>query len=146
VKKFVLFTLLIALAGCIRVHNQITGPEADYQHASLLAQEKKYGEAITTYNKIAADSPRSEIGADALFEAAYLSVLHDNPHKDYGQAIAGFDEFLKQYPDHPKARDALSWRGLLKSVLDSRKENEHLKQSIEELKKLDIRHEERRRK
>ena len=143
---FIIFTAVIALAGCTLVHRTTSGPEADYQHAALLAKENKYREAISICNKVAADSPHSQLGGDALFEAAYLSIFHDNPHKDYGQAMAGFDEYLKQYPDHPKAQAARSWHDVLKSFLDVRKENERLNKSIEELKKLDIRHEERRKK
>jgi outer membrane protein assembly factor BamD (BamD/ComL family) len=86
------------------------------------------------------------MAADALFEAAYLQAFYDNPHKDFAQALQGFDEFLKRYPDHARAQEAHNWHFVLKTILDTKKENDRLNQSIEELKKLDIRHEERRRK
>jgi TolA-binding protein len=149
VRKFLLLIGLIALPGCFvpqAPSKVVTGPETDYQNAELLVKEKKYREAIAAYRKIAADSPPSSKAADSLFEAAYLQAFHDNPAKDYGQALLGFNEFLWRYPDHAKAPDAENWRAVLKLVLDTKKENDRLNKSIEQLKNLDIRHEERRRK
>jgi TolA-binding protein len=134
-------------AGCfIRPswNGGLTGPESEYQDALNRVKEKKYQEALSICRKIASDSPQSPVAADAFYETAYLLVFYDNPQKDYNQALSGFDEFLKRYPDHAKAEDARNWRGVLKTILDARKENEHLIKNIEQLKKLDIRHEERR--
>jgi len=145
-KVFVLI-ILIAFAGCVPPAPKVViGPEADFQHAALSVKEKKFHEAIAAYRKIAADAPQSPVAADALFEASYLQTFYDNPQKDYAQALQGFEDFLKHYPGHVKAPDARNWRVVLKTILDARKENDRLNQSIEELKKLDIRHEERRRK
>ncbi len=123
----------------------LTGPELEYQNAAALVKEKKYQEALAVYRGISTNSPQSPVAADAFFEAAYLLVFYDNPQKDYNQALSGFDEFIKRYPDHAKAEDAQNWRAVLKTILDTRKENERLLKNIEQLKKLDIRHEERRR-
>jgi hypothetical protein len=59
-------------------------------------------------------------------------------------ALQGFDEFLRVYPDNERAHDARNWRSVLKMVQELKKENEHLTKSIEELKRIDIRHEEQR--
>ncbi len=74
-----------------------------------------------------------------------------NPQRNYAQAIEELDEFLRLYPDNVRVPDAQNLRFLLKVVIDLKKENEHLSKSIgqlnksiEQLKKLDIRHEERR--
>ena len=142
-RRIIVFLTLIALAGCLPPVPE-TGPEADYQSATVLAQEKKYREAVSAYRRIASGAPESPEAADALFQVAYLHVCFDNPQRDYGQALAGFDEFLKRYPDHPKAPEAHNWRLVLKTALDIRKENDRLKRSIELLKELDIRHEQRR--
>ncbi len=123
----------------------LNGPELEYQNAAALVKEKKYQEALAVYRGISTNSAQSPVAADALFETAYLLVFYDNPHKDYSQALSGFDEFLKRYPDHAKAEDARNWRVVLKMILDTKKENERLLKNIEQLKKLDIRHEERRR-
>ncbi len=132
--------------GCVLLPKTavMTEPEEEYQNAAALVKEKKYSEALALYREIAVDSPQSAVAADALFEAAYLQVFYDNPQKDYSQALSGFDEFLKRYPDHARAKDARNWRVALKAIVDAKKENEHLLKNIEELKKLDIRHEERR--
>ncbi len=147
-RLFIVLIALVVFPGCIPPSSpparELTELDVEYQNAAALVKEKKYQEAIVAYRKIVAESPQSQEAADALFETAYLYVFSDNPQKDYGQALAGFDEFLKRYPDHAKARDARNWRVVLKTILDARKENEHLIKNIEELKKLDIRHEERR--
>ncbi len=143
-RTIALLVVLIVLAGCIPL--KTTGPEAMYQNAELLANDKRYEDAITAYCKIVADNPQSPVAADALFEASYLRTFYDNPQKDYGKALAGFDEFVKRYPDHPKTPDANTWRAALKTIMDVREENVRLKKNIEKLNKLDIRQEEKRRK
>ncbi len=149
-RKFLGLIVLIVFAlpeGCF-LQPSPTGtpiePELAYQDALSRVKEKRYQEASTIFRKIVADSPQSPVAAYALFETAYLQVFYDNPEKDYSQALSGFDEFLKLYPDHVKAADARNWRGVLKAILDAKKENDHLIKNIEQLKKLDIRHEERR--
>ncbi len=149
-KVFALIMLVafVLPAGCCikpSWNGGLTESESEYQDALNKVKEKKYQEALELCRKIVSDSPQSPVAPDALFEAAYLQVMYDNPEKDYGQALSGFDEFLKRYPDHAKVEDARNWRGVLKTILDAKKENERLLQNIEKLKKLDIRHEERRR-
>jgi TolA-binding protein len=135
---------LFALAACVPPAPKAPGPEADYQRAASLIKEKRYQEAITAYRKIAAEAPSSPAAGDALFQAACLSAWYDNPRKDYAQALQAFEEFLTRYPLHARVQDARNWRDLLKTILEIKKENERLNRSIEQLKKLDIRHEERR--
>lgn len=144
---FVLIVVLL-LSGCVTTPPVVTvsGPESDYQSAADFVKEKKYSKAIAAYHKIAASSPQSPLAAESLFEVAYLQAFYDNPQKDYAQALEGFDEFLKRFPNHAKAGEAKNWRMILKTILDTKKENEQLRESIEELNKLDIRHEEQRRK
>jgi TolA-binding protein len=55
-----------------------------------------------------------------------------------------FAEFLKRYPDNRRADEARTWISVLRTVQELKKQNEHLNESIEELKQLDIMHEERR--
>ncbi|HSA79090.1 MAG TPA: outer membrane protein assembly factor BamD [Nitrospirota bacterium] len=143
---FVLIVVLL-LSGCVTTPQPVTvtGPESDYQNAADFVKEKKYSKAIAAYHKIAASSPQSPLAADSLFEVAYLQAFYDNPQKDYAQALEGFDEFLKRFPNHVKAGEAKNWQLILKTIVDTKKENERLRESIEELNKLDIRHEEKRR-
>jgi outer membrane protein assembly factor BamD (BamD/ComL family) len=146
VRNVLVLIVVVLLYGCATTPPAAPGPEADYQRAAVFENEKKYLKAIAAYRKIADESPHSPLAADSLFEAAYIQAFYDNPQKDYAQALAGFDEFLKRFPQHVKARVAKNWRVVLKTILDTKKENERLRESIEQLNKLDIRHEERRRK
>ncbi len=155
--KTIVLLLLLLLVGCIPPppptppsspapqENIVSGPDADLQKAMILENEKKYSDAIAAYGKIAVDSPQSPAAADALFAIAYIHVLYDNPQKDYAQALSEFEDFVKRYPDHEKARDAKNWQTVLKLLLDTKKENTRLHKSIEELEKVDIRHEEKQR-
>lgn len=141
-KTTLVVIVLIALAGCSGF--KATKPDKDFQSAAVAVKEKKYEDAITTYKKILVKSPQSEGAADALFQIAYVQTLYDNPQKDYAKAILNFDEFIKRYPGHTRHQEAENWRFILRTILDLRKENDRLHKNIEQLKKLDIRHEEKR--
>lgn len=121
-------------------------PDNEFSKADRFIQEKKYPEAIGIYEKIAKDSSGSNRAADALFSSAKARASYDNSHKDYALALQDLDEFLRKYPNHEKAREAHNWRHLIKTIIDVKKENERLNQNIEQLKNIDIKHEERRRK
>jgi len=122
----------------------MTGPEKQFQDASISAKEKRFKEAAAACNKIIADSPDSPLAADALFEIALINANHANPQRDYAQATRTFAEFIKRYPDNRRADEARTWISVLKTVQELKKQNERLNESIEELKQLDIKHEERR--
>jgi outer membrane protein assembly factor BamD (BamD/ComL family) len=139
----VLLAALCCLPGCAGL-NKIT--DSDLKDANRLVRERKFSEAVVTYGKIAKESAGTERGAQALFAEACTIAYYDNPNRDYAQALQKFDEFLRRYPDNRKAREAQNWRSLVKTVVELRKENERLTQNIEQLKKIDIKHEERRRK
>ncbi len=122
----------------------MTGPEKQLQDASASVKEKRFKEAAAAFNKIMSESPDSLPAANALFELALLNAHHDNPQRDYVQASRTFAEFLKRYPDNKRADEARTWISVLKTIQELKKQNEHLTESIEELKQLDIKHEERR--
>jgi outer membrane protein assembly factor BamD (BamD/ComL family) len=147
VKKIIVLLAVILFSGCAtRSVVTVTEPEQRFQEAALSVKEKRYKEAAAVYNKIMAESHDSALAADALFELAILNAHHDNPQRDYAQATRTFSEFLKRYPDNRRADEAQTWISVLKTVQDLKKQNEHLNESIEELKQLDIRHEEKRKK
>jgi len=138
------------LVGCVPVMHPsesrgVAGPDVDLQKAVSFEKEKKYPDAIAVYRKIVTDYPQSPVAADAFFAIAYLHAFYDNPQKDYSQALAGFEDFDKRYPNHEKVQDAKNWVAVLKLMLDAKKENNRLRKSIEQLEKVDIRHEENRR-
>lgn len=143
-KKITVLLALLSFSGCATM-GQVTGPEKQFQDAAVSIKEKRYTEAAAAYNQIMAEAPDSALAADALFELSLVSAHHDNPQRDYTQASRSFADFLKRHPDNRRADEARTWIAVLKTVQELKKKNEHLSESIEELKKLDIRHEEKRR-
>jgi TolA-binding protein len=147
VKKVIVLLAVTWFVGCAATSVvTVTGPEKQFQDAAVSVKEKRFKEAAAACNKIMADAPNSPLAADALFELAIINAHHDNPQRDYAQAIRTFSEFLKRYPDNRRTDEAQTWISVLRSVQELKKQNEHLNESIEELKKLDIRHEEKRKK
>jgi len=138
---FVVLLLICCFSACARYN---ADRDIDLESADRFFREKKYSEAVAAYDRIAKDSPRSERGARALYGAALTHAYYNNPHVDYVLALQRFDEFVRVYPNNERAIDAQNWRSILKMMLELKKENEHLVKSIEELKRIDIRHEERR--
>ncbi len=128
-------------AGCARFQPV---QDVDLRQAGALVQEKKFKEAAELYEKVAAGSPGTALGAEALFSAARVRCQFDNPQKEYQHALQDLDEFLRTYPDSQLAGDAQDRRSLIRTILELKKENERLSNSIEELKRVDIRHEEQR--
>jgi outer membrane protein assembly factor BamD (BamD/ComL family) len=145
VKKIIVLLAIIWFSGCATT-SVVSGPEKQFQDAVVSMKEKRFKEAAAACNNIMTDSPASPLAADALFELALINAHHDNPQRDYAQATHTFSEFLKRYPDNRRADEARTWISVLKTVQELKRQNEHLNESIEELKQLDIRHEEKRRK
>lgn len=141
-KKILVLIAVIALGGCAAF--KVASPDEDFQAATAAVKAKRYQHAVTMFKKILIQSPQSNVAADAQFQIAYVQALYDNPQKDYAKALQNFDEFIERYPGHAKLQDAQNWRFILKTMLDLKKENDRLSRSIEQLKKLDIRHEEKR--
>jgi tetratricopeptide (TPR) repeat protein len=117
----------------------LTGPGRDVHAANELVQNKKYGEAVSLYRKVIRERPDSSMVADARYGLATTLAWYENPQRDYTQALQEFDEFVKLYPGDSRIRDAQNWRHVLRTLHE-------LSKSIEQLKRLDMRHEERRRK
>ena len=143
--KVIVLLAVIWFFGCATT-SVVTGPEKQFQYAAVSVKEKRFKEAAAACNKIMTGAPDSPLAADALFELALINAHHDNPQRDYAQATRTFSEFLKRYPDNRRADEARTWISVLRTVQELKKQNEHLNESIEKLKKLDIRHEEKRRK
>ncbi len=141
-KSFILIVLaIVCFSGCASFS---PGADPEFRKADELVNAKKFGDAEAAYEKISKESRGTERGADALFFASVTYVYYDNPRKDYQKAFQSFDDFLRAYPNNKMARDAQNWRAILKTVLEMKKDNERLTKSIEQLKRIDIRHEERR--
>jgi outer membrane protein assembly factor BamD (BamD/ComL family) len=151
VRRFISLMVLASwlLSGCAETRNvghDNVMQDVELENAARFVREKRYHEAVAIYSKIARESAGSRRGADALFAAATARVSADNPYKEYALALQEFDQFIQRYSDNEKVREARNWRSFIKTIIDLKKENEQLNGSIEQLKKIDIRHEERRRK
>jgi outer membrane protein assembly factor BamD (BamD/ComL family) len=141
--RILLVILLCGLSSCAGMQ-QMQDPEL--WKAESLEQEEKFKEAADAYEKLADQYLGTSRGEEALFSAGRVRSRHDNPQKEYQRALQDFDEFIKTYPNSDRAGDAQTWRSLIRTILELKKENERLSKSIEELKRVDIQHEERRRK
>jgi outer membrane protein assembly factor BamD (BamD/ComL family) len=138
----VLLLVISCFAGCA-IFAKKPGPELSA--ADSFFQERRYTEALTGYRKVLSRPRSSEHDvAAARYAIAFTLSYYDNPHKNYAQALEEFEEFLRLYPNHEKAAEALNWKNVLKTLLEEKRECEQLKKKIEELKRLDIRHEEKR--
>jgi outer membrane protein assembly factor BamD (BamD/ComL family) len=138
--------ILALVSGCARFWAERLdgGPESRIAEAEKLAQEKKFPQSLAAYKKILQDYPESEWSARVRFEIALVYASTANPQRDYSQALREFEEFLTLHPGHERAAEANTWKNLIKSFLEVKKENEQLRKNIEELKQLDLRQEEKR--
>jgi outer membrane protein assembly factor BamD (BamD/ComL family) len=135
--------------GCAQLRssdgrNDVSPQVEQLAEAQTLQRESRFGEALDAYRKIQQEHPGSDWAAAAKYSAALILVSPDYSRRDYGQALNEFDEFISQFPQHRRAPEARSWRQVLKMTLDVKKENERLSKSIEMLKQLDVKQEEKR--
>lgn len=117
----------LALSSCA----VLTGSQS-IAMADNYAKKKQYNDAVATYRAILHEHPDSIYASDARYGLAMALVSSDNPQKDYAQALREFEAFSKLYPNDSRITEVHNWISILKI--------------IEDLKRLDIRHEERRRK
>ncbi len=145
---FALVAALVISAGCqtlgVEQKTEVSQPQPPIGDAKRLILERKYADALATLQKALHDGQYAASAPDIKYLIATVYVAADNPQKDYVQALAEFDEFLHLYPDHERAVEAKSWRHAIKMILDAKKENERLRKSIEGLKQLDVRQEQKR--
>ena len=135
-QAIVLLTLKL-VSGCATL-GILTDSMIDFREAGTFVKENKFPEALKAYNKIATEAAPSALAADALYEIGLIHARPDNPEQDYAKAVQTFEKFLKHYSDNKKATEARIWVSSLKMVRE-------LKEQIDELKRIDIKHEERRR-
>jgi len=145
---YVLILLALFVGGCAGLltenREESSAPAIKGAEARKLLQEYKYPESIAAFQQIIDEYPNSDWAANSIYAIAIACVSSENAHKDYGQALMRFDEFLQKYPQHEKAADAKNWRQAIKVIIDAKKENERLLKNIEKLKQLDMRQEQKR--
>lgn len=144
---FLLVVLTAATGGCARFLDSMTPEDTDnarLKSSDDLRKNGKFADALAGYRALLDQPPSLQIAAAARYSIALLHVLPDNPGRDYSQALAEFDEFIRLFPQHTRTDEARSWAALLKSALETQKENERLSKNIERLKQLDVKQEEKR--
>ena len=129
----IILSVLVPLLACAA----LTVPGRDVRTADSLFRENQYSNAVAQYRTVIRDYPDSSWAGDARFGLAATLAYFDNPQRDYAQALQEFEEFLRLYPDHAKTREAQNWRQVLKTL-------DHLSKNIEQLERLDVKHEEKR--
>lgn len=82
-RKPLLFLLLLTAAPAL------AGVQADLREGGKLFEEKKYGQALSAYNKILRDAPQDEAASFGAGAAAYYL-------KDYASAEAAFKQAARQ--------------------------------------------------
>jgi TolA-binding protein len=137
VKKAIMLFTLILLSGCAPL-GILTDSMIDFRDAGVLVEENKFQKALSAYNKIVTETAPSALAADALYETGLVHAHPDNPKQDYAKAVRAFEQFVKHYSDHKRAAEARIWISSLKTV-------QELHKQIDDLKRIDIRYEERRR-
>ena len=148
--NILLIIMSLCLGGCAFLGGSpVAAPEPiqaiRLNEAREVAKQGRFSDAIEAYKKVQQDNPGTEWAALAQFGIATVYVHPDNPQKDLSQALAEFDDFISHYPSNSRIDEARSWRSVLKVALESKKENDRLSKSIEQLKQLDVRQEEKRR-
>lgn len=138
VTAFLLLLTLICVSACAALMN----PEM--ARGDALFRKQKFPEALESYRKILSLPYSPQRDAAARYAIAVTLAYYDNPHRNYAQALEAFDDFLQRYPNHERAVEAQNWKSVLKTLHDEKRECEELKTRIEQLKRLDIRHEEKR--
>lgn len=148
---FLVMFLASAISGCaLPLHSPSPGGDhaaaaQALEQADSLSRSGKYADAIDAYRKVIQEHPAAARETSAAqFGIIMVLVAADNAQRDYGLALAKIDEFITQHPRHELIPQARSWRSIIKQLLDVRRENDRLNTSIERLKQLDMRQEEKR--
>lgn len=140
-------SMFVWLSGCAPVAaplHVIPAGEMRLHRVELSLKDKKYPNALAELKLIRSEYPGSPEAAYAHFETALIHAMPDNPELNFGEAIIEFESFRKLFPDDKRSRDAEAWISALTANMELKKENDKLNKNIEQLKRLDIRHEERR--
>ena len=122
-KLFVLFEVLLMLAGCAGGDNEIVADKAlpdIYKDAYAEFNDKNYEEAAAEFLKAETQYPASPWAADALVMAAYSQYLDG----DFAGAILAVDRFMRFHPGHKDAAYMMYLRGMCyyRQVSDVRRE------------------------
>jgi outer membrane protein assembly factor BamD len=110
-RRFVLFALALALAGCASIIDPTKDWTAEqfYQSAKSYLDDGSYEEAIKQYEALQGRYPYGRYAEQAQLEIAYAYYKYDEP----ALAVAACDRFIRQFPTHPHVDYAYYLKGVV---------------------------------
>ena len=148
---FVCIWLLIG-SGCITIQvppqsaprGDSLPPLRSLNHAHELFQKGHYADAEKTYGYVIETYSLDPIAGDAQIGLAFTLLYFENPKRDNSKALGEFKRFIKQYPMHPRLKEAKNMVNLLKGLITQQLENQRLKDDLQRLIDIDIQTEKKR--
>lgn len=109
--RAVLFTIVLALAGCTSLIDPTKDWTAEqfYEDAKTLLDNERYEDAIKRYEQLQARFPYGRYTEQSQLEIAYAYYKFDDP----ALALSACDRFIRQYPTHPNVDYAYYLKGLI---------------------------------
>jgi TolA-binding protein len=112
--------------------------------AKNLLDQNDFEGALKEYQKLLTQSGQHSPADEALFQIGMIYAHFGNPKKDYGKSLTFLKKLLKDFPQSPRAEQARLWVGLLQEHERLTQTVQKLQQTLEEIKKVDIEIEEKK--
>ena len=106
--------------------------------ARILLAQDDYEGALREDQKALKLAGKNPPADEALFHLGLVHAHPGNPRKDFGKSLSVFQRLVNEFPGSPWAEEAKVWVGILQ-------ENERLNTLIQQLKKVDMEVEEKKR-
>jgi len=125
-----LFLSLFSCAGTkhLLLRKEAKGHLLDGQ--KLMAQ-KNYDGALSEFQKVLSLHPLSPLEEEALFNMGLVYAHFGNPKRDYGKSLNLFLKILNDYPESRLVEQTKVWVGVLQTNLETTKNLEKLKGSVQ---------------
>lgn len=121
--------LLALVVGC--AHRTAVEPVSPLVNADALMREGQFVRARKRYTALRDSLVGTPFGAEAQYGLAYLNVFFRHPVPDWDQALAEFERFVEEYPDHELAGEARTWVRLLAARHALEEENQRMTEQLE---------------
>jgi tetratricopeptide (TPR) repeat protein len=96
-----------------------------------LMAHKNYDGALSEFQKVLSLHPPQPLEEEALFDMGLVHAHFGNPKRDYGKSLSLFVRILNDYPESHLVEQAKVWVGVLQANLETAKNLERLKRSIQ---------------
>jgi hypothetical protein len=139
IKLLIFLVILIPLSHCASWHKK---------GASSFGDVKSYNFShdIVRLEKIVKNNPESSIRAKAHFQLALLYSSYKNPNPNYQQALKELEAYISLNSSGKVSEEILNWLAILRELNKLIDENQKMKESVKQLKNLDIEIEEKKKK